>query len=37
MSQLIADFGVPAGGPPPFLLGADRRDEPYVAQAAEHP
>jgi len=37
MSQLSAEFGVPAGGPPPLLLGADRRDEPYVAQAAEHP
>ncbi len=37
MSQPFAEFGVPAGGPPPLLLGTDRRDEPYVAQAAEHP
>ena len=37
MSQLFAEFGAPAGGPPPLLPGADRRDEPYVAQAAEHP
>ena len=37
MPQLFAEFGVPAGGPPPLLLGTDRRDEPYVAQAAEHP
>jgi len=37
MSQLFAEFGVPARGPPPLLLGTDRRDEPYVAQAAEHP
>ena len=26
-----------SGRPPPLLLGTDRRDEPYVAQAAEHP
>jgi hypothetical protein len=37
MPQLFAEFGVPAGGPPPLLLGADRRDEPYADQAAEHP
>jgi integrase len=34
VSQLFAEIGVPAGGPPPLVPGADRRDEPYVAQAA---
>jgi transposase len=38
MSQLFAEFGAPAGGrPPPLLLGADRRDEPYVAWAGRLP
>jgi hypothetical protein len=37
MSQLFAEFAVPAGGPPPLPLGTDRQDEPYAAQAAEHP
>jgi hypothetical protein len=37
MSQLFAEFGVPAGAPPPFLLGADRREKAFVRYAAEHP
>jgi hypothetical protein len=28
--ELFAEFGMPAGRPPPLLLGADRRDEPFV-------